>query len=340
MPVKRKPATAKRRKKRMTAAKSTPTRKKATKRKKRKAATGMKTVRRRKRKVGAKKTVRKPRRKTAARKRKPAARRKTTTRRKSAVRRKPKKKAVKRVKKKPSKSKTTKKASTSPSGVASSRSRQQPIAKKKLTSLTSLAKAAVIRAPSKKKQKQAKSDSQALPAVKQQPSIEIKMAEHKKTNKEAKKQRSLPETRLELTSINSEIDLNIAPYKERPGEDYMSSSQQAHFRRLLLQRKRVLLEDMGRTVHHLQDEGSALPDISDRATQEEEFNLELRARDRERKLIKKIEDALQQLDEGHYGFCNSCGVEIGIRRLEARPTANLCIDCKTLDEIREKQMGG
>ena len=318
MPVKRKPATAKRRKKRMTAAKSTPTRKKATKRRKRKAATGMKTVRRRKRKVGAKKTVRKPRRKTAARK----------------------KKAVKRVKKKPSKSKTTKKASTSPSGVASSRSRQQPIAKKKLTSLTSLAKAAVIRAPSKKKQKQAKSDSQALPAVKQQPSIEIKMAEHKKTNKEAKKQRSLPETRLELTSINSEIDLNIAPYKERPGEDYMSSSQQAHFRRLLLQRKRVLLEDMGRTVHHLQDEGSALPDISDRATQEEEFNLELRARDRERKLIKKIEDALQQLDEGHYGFCNSCGVEIGIRRLEARPTANLCIDCKTLDEIREKQMGG
>lgn len=204
----------------------------------------------------------------------------------------------------------------------------------------SLAKTVAIRAPAKKKQKQVKSDSQALPAVKQQSSIEIKMAEHKKPNKEAKKQRSLPETRLELTSINSEIDLNIAPYKERPGEDYMSSSQQAHFRRLLLQRKRVLLEDMGRTVHHLQDEGSALPDISDRATQEEEFNLELRARDRERKLIKKIEDALQQLDEGHYGFCDSCGVEIGIRRLEARPTANLCIDCKTLDEIREKQMGG
>ena len=198
----------------------------------------------------------------------------------------------------------------------------------------------MIRAPSKKKQQQAKSDSQALPAVKQQPSIETKMAEHKKLKKESKKQRSLPETRLELTSVNSEIDLNIAPYKERPGEDYMSSSQQAYFRRLLLQRKRVLLEDMGRTVHHLQDEGTSLPDISDRATQEEEFNLELRARDRERKLIKKIEDALQQLDEGHYGFCNSCGVEIGIRRLEARPTASLCIDCKTLDEIREKQTGG
>ncbi|MES2142475.1 MAG: RNA polymerase-binding protein DksA [Pseudomonadota bacterium] len=120
----------------------------------------------------------------------------------------------------------------------------------------------------------------------------------------------------------------------------MSADQQSHFRRLLLQRKRMLLEDMGRTVHHLQDEGTALPDMSDRATQEEEFNLELRARDRERKLIKKIEHALQQLDEGHYGYCDSCGVEIGIRRLEARPTAALCIDCKTLDEIREKQMGG
>lgn len=327
MPVKRKPAAAKRRKKRTTAAKSTPTRKKATKRRKKRATTGVKTTRRRKRVGAAKKATRKPRR------RKAATRKKTATRRKPATRRKTKKKAVSRVKKKPSKSKTSKKTSTS-SRVTRSR---KPIAKKKSTKV---AKAKVIRAPSKKKQQQAKSDSQALPAVKQQPSIETKMAEHKKPKKESKKQRSLPETRLELTSINSEIDLNIAPYKERPGEDYMSSSQQAYFRRLLLQRKRVLLEDMGRTVHHLQDEGTSLPDISNRATQEEEFNLELRARDRERKLIKKIEEALQQLDEGHYGFCNSCGVEIGIRRLEARPTASLCIDCKTLDEIREKQTGG
>ncbi|BBB15412.1 RNA polymerase-binding transcription factor DksA [Candidatus Rickettsiella viridis] len=163
------------------------------------------------------------------------------------------------------------------------------------------------------------------------------MAEPKKLKKRIQKQAPLAEIRSESVK---ETDLNIAPYKERPGEDYMSVDQQSHFRRLLLQRKRMLLEDMGRTVHHLQDEGASLPDISDRATQEEEFNLELRARDRERKLIKKIEDALHQLDEGHYGFCDSCGVEIGIRRLEARPTATLCIDCKTLDEIREKQMGG
>lgn len=323
MPVKRKPAASKRRKKRSTAA--TPARKRKTVGRKKKV--GMAAPKRRRKKTPAKK-------KTAAtrkRRRKVPARRKTVPRRKPA--RRGAKKKVARVKKNPNKSKTLKKTPTS-SRVTRSR---KPVAKKKSTKV---AKAQVIRAPSKKKQQQAKSDSQALPAVKQQPSVETKMVEHKKSKKESKKQRALPETRLELPSVNSEIDLNIPPYKERPGEDYMSSSQQAYFRRLLLQRKRVLLEDMGRTVHHLQDEGTSLPDISDRATQEEEFNLELRARDRERKLIKKIEDALQQLDEGHYGFCNSCGVEIGIRRLEARPTANLCIDCKTLDEIREKQAGG
>ncbi|EDP46259.1 suppressor protein DksA [Rickettsiella grylli] len=294
------------------------------KRRKRKTTVAAKPRRRR----TAKKTVaRKPRRRKAATRKKPATRRKTTTRRK------PKKKVVSRVKKKPGKSKISKTTSTSSSRVTRHR---KPVAKK----ATTASKAKVVRPPSKKKQQQTKSDSQALPAVKQQLIETKKMAEHKKPKNESKKQRSLPETRLELTSTHSEIDLNIAPYKERPGEDYMSSSQQAYFRRLLLQRKRVLLEDMGRTVHHLQDEGTPLPDMSDRATQEEEFNLELRARDRERKLIKKIEDALHQLDEGHYGFCSSCGVEIGIRRLEARPTANLCIDCKTLDEIREKQTGG
>lgn len=323
MPVKRKSAAPKRRKKRSTAA--TPARKRKTVRRKKKV--GMAAPKRRRRKTAAKKTTA-----TRRRRRKAPARKKSMTRRKKPVRRRAKKKVASRVKKKPSKSKTSKKTPTSSRATRN----RKPVVKKS----TKIAKAKVIRAPSKKKQQQAKSDSQALPAVKQQSSVETKMAEHKKPKKESKKQRSLPETRLELVSVNTEIDLNIAPYKERPGEDYMSSSQQAYFRRLLLQRKRVLLEDMGRTVHHLQDEGTSLPDISDRATQEEEFNLELRARDRERKLIKKIEDALQQLDEGHYGFCNSCGVEIGIRRLEARPTANLCIDCKTLDEIREKQTGG
>jgi DnaK suppressor protein len=99
------------------------------------------------------------------------------------------------------------------------------------------------------------------------------------------------------------------------------------------------MQEVDRTVHHMQDEAANFADPSDRASQEEEFSLELRARDRERKLIKKIDETLQLIDSNDYGWCDSCGVEIGIRRLEARPTATLCIDCKTLAEIREKQIG-
>ncbi len=97
------------------------------------------------------------------------------------------------------------------------------------------------------------------------------------------------------------------------------------------------MQEVDRTVHHMKDEAANFPDPNDRATQESEFSLELRTRDRERKLIKKIDEALVTVDSGEYGFCESCGVEIGVRRLEARPTATLCIDCKTLDEIRERQ---
>ena len=99
------------------------------------------------------------------------------------------------------------------------------------------------------------------------------------------------------------------------------------------------MQEVDRTVHHMQDEAANFPDPADRASQEEEFSLELRARDRERKLIKKIDETLQLIEDEDYGWCDSCGVEIGIRRLEARPTATLCIDCKTLAEIKEKQIG-
>lgn len=129
------------------------------------------------------------------------------------------------------------------------------------------------------------------------------------------------------------------PYEATPDEEYMNPEQEKHFRGILLAWKRDLMEEVDRTVHHMQDEATNFPDPNDRATQESEFSLELRARDRERKLIKKIDEALTRLDEGEYGFCEACGVEIGVRRLEARPTATLCIDCKTLDEIREKQRG-
>ena len=131
----------------------------------------------------------------------------------------------------------------------------------------------------------------------------------------------------------------FTPYVQKRGELYMNTAQAKHFRNILLDWKRSLMEEVDRTVHHMQDEASNFPDPNDRATQEEEFALELRTRDRERKLIKKIDEALLGLDTGDYGYCEICGVEIGIKRLEARPTATLCIDCKTLDEIKEKQLG-
>ena len=131
----------------------------------------------------------------------------------------------------------------------------------------------------------------------------------------------------------------FTPYVEKKGEEYMNERMTAHFRDILKAWKKELMEEVDRTVHHMQDEAANFPDPNDRATQESEFTMELRARDRERKLIKKIDESLQLLDDGEYGFCEACGVEIGLRRLEARPTATLCIDCKTLDEIREKQMG-
>jgi len=122
---------------------------------------------------------------------------------------------------------------------------------------------------------------------------------------------------------------SIAPYKLKKGEDYMNSHQLDHF---------GLSEDIDRTVHTMQDEATVFADPNDRASQESDVSLELRNRDRERKLIKKIEEMLTKIDSGDYGFCDNCGVEIGLNRLEARPTATLCIDCKTLDEIREKQV--
>lgn len=134
--------------------------------------------------------------------------------------------------------------------------------------------------------------------------------------------------------------LGFEPYEPKKGEEYMSDAQVEHFRNILNAWKKELMEEVDRTVHHMQDEAANFPDPNDRATQESEFTMELRARDRERKLIKKIEESLKDLESGEYGYCEQCGIEIGIRRLEARPTATLCIDCKTLDEIKEKHIGG
>jgi DnaK suppressor protein len=127
------------------------------------------------------------------------------------------------------------------------------------------------------------------------------------------------------------------PYQLADSEKYMNEKQLVHFRNILETWKKELMKEVDNTIIEMKEASvTVLADPNDRATQEEAFNLELRTRDRERKLIRKIEEALQQIDDKEYGYCESCGIEIGIRRLEARPTAVLCIDCKTLDEIREK----
>ena len=132
--------------------------------------------------------------------------------------------------------------------------------------------------------------------------------------------------------------MRFEPYKAKKGEEYMNAKQLAHFRKMLDAWKAELSQDIDTTLHSMQDEQTVFADPNDRATQESDMALELRNRDRERKLIKKINETIAKIDSGDYGYCESCGVEIGLDRLQARPTATLCIDCKTLDEIRERQV--
>ncbi|MDO5650821.1 MAG: RNA polymerase-binding protein DksA [Moraxella sp.] len=132
----------------------------------------------------------------------------------------------------------------------------------------------------------------------------------------------------------------FTPYKLADNEEYMSEGQLAHFKQILQGWKTELLTEAERTKNYIYEETNTMADINDRATQEEEFALALRTRDRERKLVRKIDKSLLEIDSGDYGYCETCGIEIGLRRLEARPTATQCIDCKTLSEIKEKQTQG
>jgi DnaK suppressor protein len=149
----------------------------------------------------------------------------------------------------------------------------------------------------------------------------------------------MPVSKKKDPNAASNLIHGVKPYVQKKSEEYMSKEMRDHFRAILNGWKNELLDEVSRTVHTMQDETANHPDPNDRASQETDMALELRSRDRERKLIKKIEEAMGTIDSGEYGYCETCGVEIGVQRLEARPTATLCVDCKTLDEIREKQMG-
>ena len=159
----------------------------------------------------------------------------------------------------------------------------------------------------------------------------------KKTTTKAKK--NIRSTRKNVVKTKKRTT-PISSYKGRRGEKYMSAAMKKHFNSVLLEWRKHLQEEMQKTFDHLKNKGESYADPIDRASQEEEFAFELRTRDRERKLINKIAASLEQIKQDDYGYCYACGIEIGVKRLEARPTATHCIDCKTLDEIKEKQFGG
>jgi len=253
----------------------------------------------------------KTKRKTAAKK-KAVVRKKNTAKKKKAVRKSAPAKKKTRRKKTTAKKKTAKKKKKTTGRKKKTGKKKKTTGKKKKTAARKKKAAKKTASAKKKKKKKAKKKMS-------------KVTDISRKKKTGKKKKSAKE--------------DFTPYKAKRGEDYMNKEQRAHFRQILENWKQELLDEVERTVHHMRDEAANFPDPNDRATQEEEFALELRTRDRERKLIKKINESMTDIDNGDYGYCEICGVEIGIRRLEARPTATLCIDCKTLDEIKERHLG-
>ncbi len=183
----------------------------------------------------------------------------------------------------------------------------------------------------------AKKTASATPSAPIRTAVAVKSS----TSKPMKEAVSLNDEDTELSGNFSLLagPRNVKPYQLRRDEDYMNQSQLDHFRNILQSWKKDLMQEVDRTVLHMQDEASNFPDPNDRATQESEFSLELRTRDRERKLIRKIEEALNRIEDGSYGYCVETGEEIGVKRLEARPVATLCVEAQERRERRERQYG-
>ncbi len=269
-----------------------------------------------------------PAKKAASRKRK-----KATASRKSAVAKQASRKKVSKKKvatKKVARKKVAKK-SGSRKKVTTKKTAKKKVAKKKVTKKKALSKKKATKKVAKKKV--------------------VKKAPKKKTTKKASKKASprkaakkkaptRPKARKHLKPRGDVLSgpiHGIEPYKQRRGEEYMSDAQLEHFKLILSAWKRELMFEVDRTVHHMQDEAANFPDPNDRATQESEFGLELRTRDRERKLLRKIDSALARIDDGSYGYCEETGEEIGLKRLEARPVATLCLEAQERRELAERQ---
>ena len=188
--------------------------------------------------------------------------------------------------------------------------------------------------PTKTKSPVTKKAAAKKSLVKKAPAKKVKVAAKKVTAKKITKKAAAKKVSAKKRSTP------ISSYQGRKGEKYMSAAMKKHFLAVLIDWREHLKEEMQKTFDHLKNKGESYADPIDRASQEEEFAFELRTRDRERKLISKIAMSLEQIKQDDYGYCYACGIEIGVKRLEARPTATHCIDCKTLDEIKEKQLGG
>ena len=296
-----------------------PAKKAASKKRKKTATTRKKAVAK---KTSTKKKVAK--KKAVSKKKAPA--RKKTAKKKVARKTASKKKAAKKASKKTSKKKVSKKAA-SKKKAAKKKAAKKKVAKKKVSKKKVTKKKVAKKKASKKK-----------PAAKKKAASRKKGPVKKKVPTGRPAARKLPARKGKPRGdVLSGPIHGIAPYKPKRGEEYMSDAQLEHFREILSAWKRELMYEVDRTVHHMQDEAANFPDPNDRATQESEFGLELRTRDRERKLLRKIDSALARIDEGSYGYCDETGEEIGLKRLEARPVATLCLEAQERRELAERQ---
>ncbi len=294
----------------------------------------------------AKKPVSKKRKKTTATRKKVAAK-KTTARKKAAPKRKvsAKKAAPKR---KVSKKKAASKKTAARKKVSSKKVAKKKVAKKKPASKKKVAKKkpvskkkAATKKPAGKKKISKKKPASKKKVAKKKPLAKRSASKSRATGKRVAKKvhtsKPAPKRPRGKGDVLSGPIHGIAPYKPKRGEEYMSDAQLKHFHNILSAWKRELMFEVDRTVHHMQDEAANFPDPNDRATQESEFGLELRTRDRERKLLRKIDSALSRIDDGSYGFCDETGEEIGLKRLEARPVATLCLEAQERRELAERQ---
>jgi DnaK suppressor protein len=272
---------------------------------------------RRRSKAGTRKKA--PPAKKAAAAKKPAAR-KTSTKKpaasKAAARKAPAKKATKKIAAKAGAKSTAKRVT------AKKASARTPAARKPAAKKPEPKKVAAAKSPAKGRA--ANNGATRKPAAKKKPAGR-------------KRPLAIMPERAEPSFAFSGPLKEFKPYQPSPREEYMSDAMRRHFRQILLTWQQELMEEVDRTVHHMKDEAANFPDPNDRATQESEFGLELRTRDRERKLLKKIEQALARIEDGTYGYCSETGEEIGLRRLEARPVATLTVEAQERRELAEKQ---